>query len=116
MIPLEEDEQKTLIQYLKAKRLFYFAPINENTHSKANRKLAIMLEQKAKSMGKVKGTPDVIVMLQNKILFIELKRIKGSYATDEQKEFLEKVNSFIYAKGKVCKGAKEAIEFIESEI
>ena len=73
------------------------------------------IEAKAKSMGKIKGTSDLIVLLESKILFIELKRLKGSVTSKEQKAFIEKVNLYPYAVGKICKGAVEAIEFIESQ-
>ena len=111
--PLEEDEQKVLVQYLRLKKIFHFAPMNENKHSFSNRGLAMKLEAKAKSMGKVSGTPDLIVMLDNKMLFIELKRVKGSTTSKAQKEFINKANQYPYAIAKVCKGAKEAIAFIE---
>lgn len=111
--PLESDEQITLVHYCKAKRLTYFAPMNENKQSFTNRNAAIKIEAKAKAMGKVKGTSDLIVMLPYKILFIELKRQKGSVTSKEQKQFIEKVCLFDYADGRVCKGAKEAIAFIE---
>lgn len=112
--PLESDEQKTLVQYCKAKKLFYFAPMNENKQSFSNRLAAIKIEAKSKAMGKIKGTPDLIVMLPNQILYIELKRLKGSVTSAEQKMFVNRVNEFEYASGRICKGAKEAIDFIES--
>ncbi len=116
IIPLERDEQKQLIKYLRLKNIFHFAPMNENQHSKANRTMAIRIEAKAKSMGKIKGTSDIVIMLPKKVLFIELKRIKGSITSKEQKEFILKVNKYPYAEGRICKGANEAINFIEEYI
>ena len=115
---IEEQEQKALVQWLKLKKIFHFAPMNENKQSFTNPKVAMMIENKAKSMGKVKGVSDLIIMLPNKILFIELKRkekskTKVSYS---QNVFLSKIGQFCYAKGHVCYGANEAIEIIEKEM
>ncbi len=111
--PLEADEQKELVEWLKSEKLDFFAPINENNHSKANRLLAIKLEAKAKSMGKIKGVSDIVVFTPTKILFIELKRLKGSTTSQDQKDFIERANKYPYAEGRICKGCAKAIEFIE---
>lgn len=127
LILTEADEQKFLVQWLRAKKIFHFAPTNENNTYKQNPKYAMIAEQKAKAMGKLKGTSDLIVMLPTKILFIELKRRKkllknGKYSTShtniskEQIDFLENVAQFSYADSAVCYGAKEAIEYIEQHI
>lgn len=110
---LETDEQKTVIQYLRLKKIHHFAIVNENNHSKLNRLVAMKIEAKNKAMGKIKGVSDLVVFTPNKILFIEMKRTKGSTTSKQQKEFLEKVSLYPYAVGRVCKGAGAAIEFIE---
>lgn len=124
----EAQEQQKLIQWLRLKKIFHFAPINENNQSFSNRLVAMKIEAKNKSMGKVAGVSDVIVMLPNKILFVELKRARkvlksGKLSTantkvsPEQKKFLESVNkNFNYAEAKVCYGFSEAVEFIERNL
>ena len=114
----EEQEQKKLVQWLKLKKIFHFAPMNENKQSFTNPKVAMMIEAKAKSMGKVKGVSDLVVMLPSSILFIELKRAKKrlTKVSDSQNSFLSKIGQFCYAKGHVCYGANEAIEIIEKEL
>lgn len=114
----EEQEQKKLVQWLKLKKIFHFAPMNENKQSFTNPKVAMMIEAKAKSMGKLKGVSDLVVMLPSSILFIELKRAKKSLSkvSDSQNTFLSKIRQFCYAKGHICYGASEAIEIIEKEI
>ena len=123
--PTEREEQMVLIDWLRYNNIFHFAPMNENQGSFTNRKVAMIQEAKAKRMGKIKGTSDLIVMLPNKILFIELKRsakvlkngkqsVTHTKVSDEQKSFLKTVNGFEYAEGVVAYGAREAIEFIES--
>ena len=115
---VEEQEQKALVQWLKLKKIFHFAPMNENKQSFTNPKVAMMIENKAKSMGKVIGVSDLIVMLPHKILFIELKRQENSKAkvSDSQNAFISKIGQFCYAKAHVCYGAKEAIETITKEM
>ena len=115
---IEEQEQKALVQWLKLKKIFHFAPMNENKQSFTNPKVAMMIENKAKSMGKVKGVSDLIIMLPNKILFIELKRQEKSKTkvSDSQNAFLSKIGQFCYAKAHVCYGAREAIETITKEL
>ena len=126
-IPTEADEQQALVQWLRAMHIFHFAPVNENNTYGQNRKYAMIAEQKAKSSGKVKGVSDMVVMLKDRILFIELKRRprklkNGKLSTshtktsDEQLDFLDRVNRFGYAHGKVCYGAKEAVEYIKEQI
>ena len=115
---VEEQEQKALVQWLKLKKIFHFAPMNENKQSFTNPRVAMMIENKAKSMGKIKGVSDLIIMLPNKILFIELKRQEKSKAkvSDSQNAFLSKIWLFCYAKAYVCYGAREAIETITKEM
>ena len=114
--PLEYKEQQKFVNWLKVKKLFHFAINNENQLSKANRAAAAMIEAKAKSMGKKKGASDIVVMLKDAAVFIEIKRAKKSLSkvSDEQKEFLKKVQEFDYARGFVAYGAEEAIQIIES--
>lgn len=125
IIPSERVEQEKLVQWLRLKKIFHYATTNENNTYKQDRKYAMIAEQKAKAQGKLKGVSDITVLLPNKILFIELKR-KGkllkngtvshsnSKVSDAQLDFLNKVNSFDYADGKVCYGFEDAKSFIES--
>ena len=123
-IPSEAIEQQKLIQWLRLKKIFHYATTNENNSYKQDRKYAMIAEQKAKSQGKLKGVADITVLLPNKILFIELKKQgkvlkngnishSNSKVSDEQIAFLEKINSFDYAIGKVCYGFDAAKNFIE---
>lgn len=111
--PLEETEQKAFIQWLRLNNIFHFAPMNENIFSFIDRQLAVKLQAKAKSMGALKGASDTVVFTKNKILFIELKRIKGSKVSDEQVEFGKQVNKYDYASYHICNGYLEAITTVE---
>ena len=125
--PSEAIEQQKLIQWLRLKKIFHYATTNENNSFMQNRKYAMIAEQKAKAQGKLKGVSDVTVLLPNKILFIELKKQgkklkngnishSNSKVSDEQIAFLEKVNSFDYAEGRVCYGFEAAKNFIEENV
>ena len=125
--PKEDEEQKALVEWLTAKRIMHFAPMNENKGSFANREAFYRIEAKAKKMGKINGVSDIVVFLPNKILFIELKRSKkilkngslsksNSTVSDAQYDFMNKVNKFDYAEATICYGCKEAIEFINNNV
>jgi hypothetical protein len=126
-IPSEEEEQKALIKWLKKNNYFFFANVNENKQSFTNKFLATKIEAKSKSMGKVKGVSDLCVFTENTIVFIELKKqrpvlkngslgVPMSKPTDEQIEFIAKVNGFKYAYGFVAFGCDEAIRTLSKKI
>ncbi len=113
--PLESEEQKALVQWLKFMNIAHTAVVNEQNMSGKNRKMAMIQATKAKAMGRSKGFPDLIIILQEKVLFIELKRVKGSSTSKEQKAWVETLNALGHY-AKVCKGASEAIKFVESHL
>jgi hypothetical protein len=124
MRKLEQIEQKKLVRFLTLKKIFHFAVKNESgTSFQGNGKFIGGVD---KQMGKKKGVSDLVVMLDDKTLFIEMKRCRevlksGELSTEnllkpEQKEFLECVNGFSYAKGFVAYGFLEAKEIIENEL
>lgn len=116
-LPTEAQEQLALIQWMNIKNIEYFAVPNGGSRHKLE---AINL----KRQGVKAGVSDMVVLLKTQILFIELKRRKkvlksGKLSTSHtatsqaQIDFIDKVNQFPYAKGKVCYGWQEAKEFIE---
>ena len=122
-IPSEEEEQKALIKYLKKNNYFFFANVNENKQSFTNKSLAVKIEAKSKSMGKVKGVSDLCVFTENTIIFIELKKQRPvlksgklgkptNDATIEQIQFIAKVNGFKYAYGVVAWGCDDGIKIL----
>jgi hypothetical protein len=123
-LPTEDIEQKELVAFLKRCGLFVFAVKNENTQSFANRRNAIVIEQKAKQMGKLAGTPDLCVFGIDNIYFFELKRQKpllksgklGSptnKASKEQLEFIDRSNKYDYCQSYVCYGCDEVIKILK---
>ena len=126
-IPLEADEQKELVRWLNSKSIFHYATTNENNTFKQNRKYAIIAEQKAKAQGKKKGVSDLTIFLNDRILFIELKRqrpilkngnlgVAENKPSKEQTEFINSVNSYSYVYADVAYGCDEAIKIIEELI
>lgn len=122
-LPSEEIEQQELIKYLKKNNYFFFANVNENKQSFTNKLIATKIEAKSKSMGKVKGVSDLCIFTENTIIFLELKRQRPilkscklgtptNKPTEEQIQFIAKVNEYKYAHGFVAYGCDDAIEFI----
>lgn len=74
----------------------------------------LSVAKKMKASGYVKGVPDLQLMHPTNIhngMFIELKADKKSYATKEQKIWIEKLNQRGYY-AVICKGFDHAIEEI----
>ena len=129
---IEEYHQKMVVKYLellkqKGQIIEFFAPMNENKQSFNNRQNAIIIEQKAKAMGKKAGVSDLVVILKNKVLFIEMKRPpkklksgKISYAgisvSENQRKFIDVVNQSDVCIAKVCYGFDEAKKFIDENL
>ena len=122
-IPSEDTEQEELVKWLRKNNYFFFATKNENTQSFSNKLAAIKIEQKAKARGKLKGTPDLCIFTEDKIVFIELKRQRPilksgklgkptNDATVEQLDFISKVNGYKYAYGFVAFGCDETIKIL----
>ena len=129
---IEANHQKMFIKYLEMKKqsgkvIEYFAPVNENTSSFTNRAVALKVEAKAKAMGKKAGVSDVVVILKNKVLFIEMKRpakrlksgklsTAGIIVSEYQKQFLENISQSEVCEGVVAYGFDEAKGFIDNQI
>lgn len=109
VVPLEADEGKTLVAYLRRKKYGFHHSPNETGRSPEMRRRAIRMKQQGTS----KGFPDYIVVLKRGgVAIIELKRQSGSATSPEQKAWIA---AFAAAgvPAAVCKGAAAAIAFIE---
>ena len=120
IVPLEEDEQIAFVQWCRLNNiLIHHSPLEIGGSSRAVKVRAI----KMKKMGASKGFPDLLVFIPvygttghidcYQMCAIEMKRKKGSTTSKEQKEWL-KVLQASGAMSAVCKGADEAIKFIEA--
>ena len=115
MIPSEHEEQAVVVQYLRLKKIPHYAVPNGSflAGDKMNR---VRQMARLKKEGLQTGVPDLVVLLPTKALYIEMKRISGSSASSEQKVWQDILNSFSYCEARICKGAKEAILFIEENL
>lgn len=119
-IPLEEEETKAFHQWLQIQNIPHTHIPNEIGGSTSAMKARAV---KMKKMGTSKGFPDLLVFIPvygttgdvdcYQMCAIEMKRKKGSTTSKEQKEWL-KVLTESGVLCSVCKGADEAIKFIET--
>lgn len=108
--PTEAEEGRRLVAYLRVKGYKFSHIANETGSGRGARFQGI----RNKQQGTSKGFPDYcIITKNNNLIFIELKRLKRSVVSPEQIDWLqalEKTGAF----ASICKGANEAIKFIES--
>lgn len=110
-ITSEKAEHLKLVSWLNLKHLHF-------NHTANERKTTARQGAELKRLGVKKGFPDISIYLNDKVLFIELKRaVKSkSKVSPDQVEWIEFFNSVHYAKAKICYGANEAIEFIKANL
>lgn len=110
--PTEHEEAVALADYLTL-RGWRFSHIPQETFTKFwGTKI------KNKQEGVHRGVPDYILFVpikngKEQLVFVELKRKKGSVTSPEQKEWINALNS-CGCPSKICKGADEAIAYIET--
>ena len=104
-IPLEEEEQKALVQWLRFKNIKHTSVPN-STYTKSWSQKA-----KNKAMGLCPGLPDLVVCLPDVLLFVEMKR-KGNKPTPEQVDWIDRLNTYGSVKAVVCYSFEEAAENI----
>lgn len=118
-VPKEEDEQIAFVQWCRLNHIIVHHSGNEIGGSTAAVKVRAI---KMKKMGTSKGFPDLLVFIPvygttgevdcYQMCAIEMKRRKGSTTSAEQKEWL-RVLTESGVLCSVCKGAEEAINFVE---
>ncbi len=107
-VPLEAEEGKLLVAYLRTRGYKFHHSPNETGSSPEARRRAIRMKQQGTSV----GWPDYIIIVKNRLVAIELKRLRGSKTSDEQREWLQTL-VVCGVQCAICKGAASAIEFIE---
>lgn len=111
--PLESEEQISFIEYCKAKNIRVVSTQNGFKMPKTAFNFAAY-SKKLKRMGLSKGFPDLIIFAKNstnEVLFLEMKRQKGGKLYDEQKEWVEWLDSEGYAVG-IATGCDSAIRIL----
>lgn len=109
MNPTEKEEARTLVAYLRIKGLKFTHIGNETGHSPEAKRRAISLKQQGTS----RGFPDYMIIVNGSLLFIELKRLKGSSTSPEQHAWVAALNEVNNVEAHICRGADEAIKIIE---
>lgn len=107
-VPTESEEAHTLVAYLRIHGYKFHHSANETGHTPE----AIRRAVRVKREGTSAGFPDYVIVINNVLIAIELKRVRGSRVTPEQREWLA-VLSACGIPSAICHGAAEAIEFIQ---
>lgn len=113
--PLESLEQKTLVAWLEMQGLLFTAiPNSTYTTSWA-------VKRRNYEQGLRKGLPDLVIVIPperaasglGRVIFVELKRVKGGVVSPEQKKWIAALNAVGgTVDAFVAHGADEAIEEI----
>lgn len=109
MIPTEDQECIAFADYCRLKG-YTFGHINNELFTKSWKQ-----KLRQKQLGSAKGLPDYIVIANNKLMFIEMKRSKGGVVSAYQKLWISELNNSGVIAG-VCYGCEEAIEFVEKNL
>lgn len=106
-VPSEHDEQVVVCKWLDLLGVTYYAVPNGSNKS-------LTAQRKFKAEGLKAGVPDMVILLEGgRSVYIEMKRVKGSTTSKEQKEWQERLRVLGFS-AHICKGASEAIKAIES--
>ena len=110
----EYQEQCNLVEYLELKGL-KFSKIAQDTYAKG-----WSTKIKNKKSGVRKGLPDLLIILPPmvngygaRLLFIELKTVRGGKLSPEQKEWINELNKIVNVSAHCCKGFDASVELIE---
>lgn len=119
VVPYESDEQMAFVQWCRLNHiLVHHSPLEFNSSSRAVKTRAVRM----KKMGTSKGFPDLLVFIPvygmtgdvdcYQMCAVEMKRKTNGRVSAEQKEWL-RVLTESGVLCSVCKGADEAINFVE---
>jgi len=106
----EDREQQTVVEYCRMRNLPIFHVPN-STYTKSPK-----IKNRNTRLGVSAGVPDLFVITPMGMLAIEMKRRKGSSTTKHQKQWIEILQRCPAVEARICKGADEAIDFINQYI
>lgn len=100
--PNEDFEQEQFVSWFRIKHPYWliFAVPNGGNRN-------IIEASKLKKTGTLAGVPDLIIMMNNRILFIEMKKRVGGKLSTVQKQIIPKIESLGFPV-LVCYGAEDA--------
>jgi len=110
-VPSESEEARMFVAWLRVKGYKFHHSPNETGHSDEARRRAIRVKREGTSA----GWPDYIIIKNNRLIAVELKRAKKglSHVSPEQREWLKELAS-CGVEAAICYGHIEAEEFVES--
>ena len=110
-VPTEAEEGRALVAYLRLNGYRFHHSANETGSGRGARFQGI----RNKQQGVSKGFPDYLIWLKSgRMIAIELKRLRGSSTSREQKEWIEFLNN-TGTPAQISKGWVAAKEFIERQ-
>lgn len=110
--PTESQEAHVFVAWLRMHHLRFAHVANETGHSEEAKRRAIRVKREGGS----KGYPDYIIYIPSGTLYVELKRIRGSATSQEQKDWVLFLNKQPASEARICKGADMAINFVGSHL
>lgn len=108
-VPTEREEAKVLVAYLRVRGYKFTHIANETGAGRGARFQGI----RNKQAGTSSGFPDYLIIVAGHLVAIELKRVRGSSTSMEQKEWLRQLNA-AGVPTYIAKGAQAAIDIVES--
>ncbi|MCK5027375.1 MAG: hypothetical protein KAS07_03075 [Candidatus Pacebacteria bacterium] len=105
--PLEDEECRAFVEYLEAKRWRF-------THIPNEGKFPVQYRVKLRDLGLRGGIADYVITHPVGLIFIEMKRTKGSRTSQNQLDWREALNKYPNIQSYICYGCDQAIHVLES--
>ena len=110
--PTEYAECQVFHQWLELNHIRHTHIGNE---SQIGGRAGIIRGAKLKAIGQSKGFPDYLLIVNDKLIAIEMKRQKGGKVSDEQRDWLDALAK-AGVEGYIAHGANEAMEIVQRYI
>lgn len=107
MIAYEFNEQCAFVQWLELKG-YKFSAIPHSTFTRFP-----AVRRKNMELGVRPGLPDLLIIVNSALIFIEMKREKGGQVSKFQKSWIQELNKLNNIYAFVCQGADDAIRTVE---
>ncbi len=111
LIPTEEQDCYALAQYLRLLqnqgKIQMFTHIPNSTYT-----TSIKTKVRNKNLGVSRGVPDYLILTNNSVLFIEMKRKFGGVVSLEQLAWIKALSGLGYS-ASVCEGFDAAKEVLD---
>lgn len=111
-VPTEYQECQVFHQWLQMKHLKHAHIGNE---SQMGGRAGAIRGARLKAIGQSKGFPDYLIIVNDKLIAIEMKREKGGKVSPEQQDWLDALAK-VGVDGYVAHGANEAMEIVQKHI